>query len=110
MHIVLFDFCVLCCASVDRGSYIWMLSIPTRAINPHSHAVRRIINMSGGGSSSSVKRKRDNPGDTRPDIKAPKRASEPRHILKQHASLPVGGGEVFRLLTHSLFAPSLSNL
>jgi Polynucleotide kinase 3 phosphatase len=34
--------------------------------------------MSGGASSSSVKRKRDHPGDTRPDTKTPKRTSEPR--------------------------------
>jgi bifunctional polynucleotide phosphatase/kinase len=41
--------------------------------------------MSGGASSSSVKRKRDNPGDTRLDTKGPKRASE----SKQHVSLPL---------------------
>ncbi|KAI0278338.1 PNK3P-domain-containing protein [Russula aff. rugulosa BPL654] len=49
-----------------------MLSIPTRRIRPHSHSVRRIINMSGSTPSSSAKRKRDHPGDTRPDTKAPK--------------------------------------
>ena len=68
-----------------------MLSSPARAIRPHSHSFRHIINMSGGASSSSVKRKRDNPGDTRPDTKAPKRASEPRHILKTTRVAPCGG-------------------
>jgi hypothetical protein len=59
-----------------QRNYIRMLSSLRRTTRPLS--VRRIINinMSGGASSSSVKRKRDNPGDTRPDSKAPKRASE----------------------------------
>ncbi|KAF8504317.1 polynucleotide kinase 3 phosphatase-domain-containing protein [Russula emetica] len=48
-----------------------MLSIPTRAIIS-SHSFRPVINMSERASSSSVKRKRDHPGDTRPDTKAPK--------------------------------------
>lgn len=88
--------CVLCCAWYHTERGVQMLSIPTRAIGPHSHSVRRIINMSGGASSSSVKRKRDNTGNTRPDTKAPKRASEPRHILKQqHASLPAWGSSVY---------------
>jgi hypothetical protein len=80
-----------------------MLSIPrrsTRAIRPHSHSVRRIINMSGSTPSSSAKRKRDHPGDTRPDTKAPKRAYKRIYIFSnQHASPPVG---VFRLPTYSL--------
>ena len=69
-----------------------MLSTHARAIRPHSHLVRRIINMSGGASSSSVKRKRDNPGDTKPDTKAPKRASdEPGHSQTTRVARCVGG-------------------
>ena len=75
-----------------------MLSIPTRAISPHSvrcyHLANDIINMSAsknehrGASSSSVKRKRDHPGDTRPDTKAPKRASTTKTYSQNPQALP----------------------
>lgn len=60
----------------------WMLSIPTRrAICPHS--IRRYHNFTNmsASSSSSIKRKRDHPGDNspqgapQPDAKVPKRVS-----------------------------------
>jgi hypothetical protein len=79
------------------------ISIPTRAISPHS--VRRIINMSGLASSSSVKRKRDHPGDTRPDTKAPKRASEPRTYSQTTRVAPCVGVGSSVQLTYSLLVP-----
>ena len=89
-----------------------MLSSPWRAICPLS--ARRIINMSRGASSSSVKRKRDNPGDTRPDSKAPKRASETlnQDILYSQTTraAPCGGEGVFHLLTYSPLIPSVPYL
>jgi Polynucleotide kinase 3 phosphatase len=98
----------------------WMLSIRTRGIGPHS--IRRyhnIINMSAsknehGGSSSSVKRKRDHPRDSpgssqgvpRPDAKVPKRASAQTYytiFLEQHASLRSHGGPSFADSLSSVF-------
>jgi hypothetical protein len=74
--------------------------IPARGIRPHSIRRYHVANMSAStnehrgassSSSSSVKRKRDHPGDTPPDAKAPKRASARRHILQHPTRRSIRG-------------------
>ncbi len=82
--------------------------IPVRGIRPHSIRRYHVANMSASknehrgpslSSSSSVKRKRDHPGDTRPDAKAPKRASARRQILQHRTRRSIRGRPFTDLLT-----------